>query len=114
MDLSYGQRRDFSSILWELSQDAEGGAEQAGERGSWSCSTGQFRNRISGRKIEVRGSWEREKVSGRNENVGKEVLLFFYALYNDTRALDRSRYLASEKMDIAVAPRGLNIWGLKM
>ena len=58
----------------------------------------------------MRGNREREKVSRRNENVGKEVLLIFYAHYNDTRALDRTRYLSNKKMGIALALRSLNIW----
>jgi len=53
------------------------GLSRQGEQDSWSCSTGQFRNRNSGRKIKVWGNGEREQVSGRNENVGKEVLLFY-------------------------------------
>lgn len=65
VDLSYGQRRDFF-ILWELSRNAKCGAKQAGGHGSSYCSTGQFRNRNSGRKIEVRGHGERDTVSSIN------------------------------------------------
>lgn len=45
-------------------------------------------------KTEVRVNMEGEKVSRRNENVGKEFLLIFYAHYNDARALE---YLAKNR-----------------